>query len=317
MPISPQETRRIAANVMETVLDTHERNLLTMAARSMAQAVALYGKRYGAREGVEAEVARLKAKVQEAIVRRVEHADTGESVPAPRPLPRAQEWEPSCTKALNGNGATAGAAPVSRSRDALPPPVAAPAAAADEEFAIVPEIPAVLPAVLPATPPVGLGPQTVRGLLAGQRMSARRLGLELGMQHGAVKALLSRMKDRGEVERSHDNAYDWPGSVHGRGRPSRVWRLTEEPEGVQMAPRRARPTSPATRSTRVSPAPVELPVAETHEHELPETFAFDAGKLWESLTIEQRDQLVVVCVQRLSYDDLLRVFVAQAERETG
>lgn len=240
----PTASRGLAQEVLQTVLDERERNLLRTASHSLERAVGLYGREYEGRKGVEVELERIKEKVERALAARMERAERidGRSIEG---AISDVTGEPSGAPAsMNGAGATG-----SLRSD---PPVAAPASSS----ASTRRGPAPSPASLDA---LGL---KVMELLRERRMTPKRLAAETGAGDRVMKTRLIRMERLGYVERSTENAFDWPGANR-HGRPGRVWKLVEEPPGVWAASGLANPTPVKPRGEGANAGRVRQPRAPT------------------------------------------------------
>lgn len=235
---------------MQTALSDRERNLLRTAAVSMSRAVDLYGREYGGAEGVEAAVADVKVKVAAAIARRVERVERQDGE---RPLevglseaagvaraPGEDEDEQHAGVPSRAPSAppermpSAGAGSASR-MDATPPRVSAPALPSRQspEFAGEHDRPAT-PRGKPTTEQLVARRRDVLAVLSERRCSTKGLSVELDIALYQANTVLEGLKRAGKVERSEDYANDWPGSTKGR-KPSRVWKLVDEPAGCLMA----------------------------------------------------------------------------------
>lgn len=196
-------------------LTDRDRNLLRVARQSMSQAVVLYGKTFGGREGVERELERIRATIEGRIDRRL-HPQTDPDRP----------WE---TLLEEDEHDVAGVPVRSVSSVRVSDGVAVISPCGDPPVAVTPsvgrfDVQSVEPAPLRMTSAMLERRARVLGLLRERSCSAAALAYELGLRRHSVAGVLSRLEQRGEVRRG-GFAFDWPDANH-LAKPSRVWEIT-------------------------------------------------------------------------------------------
>lgn len=232
--------------MLQATLDGRERNLLRVAAKSMSRAVGLYAREFGGAEGVEAEVERIKLKVQGRLADRVDQRVRLGIAEEPIEVKLIQQLNPDADDGWGGvpvksvppgtlAAADAGVArPAATNRRGDPPTRPASAAPrADPSrsvFAGDAPKPARKAAVRQLAPAIAERRRRCTNLLGAQRMTTKAISVALGLPMHSANSLLEGMRRAGIVERTEVFAFDWPGARPGT-KPSRVWRLVVEPEG--------------------------------------------------------------------------------------
>jgi len=362
-------SKQLQQEVMQTVLSDRERNLLLLVSRGGTQcAVDLYRREYTDKAGVEAEVKRIREKLEGALARRVERMERGAHSDVPvedaaleasgiRPGERAEENEvelPVRAPRVTGGGVEDDA----EEREVAEANASIPDAGATASRLSVGGPPTVAPASEDATGPsldgstdVSAPPlsqravnararaaaqppterqQAIMDLLRERRRTAKSISVELGIAHGTAKTCFGRMIERGFIERTEQNARDWPNAAL-VGRASRVLKLCDEPPETQ--PARGVTGESAIKAhgrsgTRRATAPVKVSrIAPTGAcpHGAPHTLCrvccpalpmegsssngngrdavverFDARKLWDGLTSAQRAELLSVAIEHVA-----------------
>lgn len=277
----PTLSRDLQRQIMETALSEHERNLLRLATRKSLFSIAKLYRQYGDEAGVQRALDEIREKIENAAGRRVERAVRGDQRTPGRALTEAAGIDPESEEAeavkpdtritskmpplrsapvasaANGKMPSAGVAREPARESATPPNGATPAPDSSG------------PSESASTPTGGSPPkltareQTMVGLLRTRRRSAKAMIVVLGVSPSVGKTAVIKLHNKGVIERTEQNAYDWPDATH-HGRPSRVWKLVDEPEGVEMvdAALLAADSVPGTRKSsgggRRSPCPSRL-----------------------------------------------------------
>lgn len=327
----PTLSRDLQREVINTALTERERNLLRLSSRQSLFSIAKLYREYVDEDGVQAALDAIREKMEKAAGRRAERAARGERRIPGRELTEAAGIDPESeeaetvtkpervtaqmpvlrsssvgTSGSKGKMPDAGAAREPARESATPPNDAAPASGPSASASTA----------VDATPPkLTERERTMVALLHTRRRSAKAMIVILGVNQSVGKTAVAKLGQKGVIERTEQNAYDWPGATH-HGRPSRVWKLVDEPEGVEMvdADLLAADSVPGTRKSSGGGASEPVPEPAAAETELPATPApardepvpeFDARKLWDGLSLEQREDMLTVAMESVSLADAI------------
>lgn len=239
-------SRGLAAEVIREVLSEHEQRLLSMATKGKSlDGLAKLYRQYDGPNGVQDALDKIKAKIEERLQQRVGGED-GEPMLEERVAGFFPEEDEDrglggvpIRSAPRGSMAGAGAGSASTRVEATPPKAPAPAPSSlglqSTGFNGNGGAPAVNGRVQASRQEGRDRRAKALALLGVQRMSTKALAAAMDMERENLKALLQRLEGQGLVVRTTANAYDWPDAKRGRARPSRVWKLVDEPEGCLPA----------------------------------------------------------------------------------
>lgn len=347
---APTLSRELQREIIRTCLSEHERNLLRMKAsgKSEFSIVKLY-RQYGDEAGVRRALEAIHAKIEDAAARRLDRTqrvmdapvedaaseaagiEPGASIeqdememPSRAPT-REERFEQAARDVESETGASMAdaGAPAERtaslSSHGAPAPDADPSPNGSSPPSASPAPAGARAAVRQAA---GERESEVVALLGERRQTPKRMAATLGVDDRVLKQVVIRLNDKGIAERTGENARDWPGAPS-HGRPSRVWKLVVEPEGVKAPEHVTGSTEPTRRApvkvSKIAPTgecqhgaphtlcrvccpslPIEgnTPVANAVEH-------FDARKLWDRMTPEQREELLNVALEDISLADAI------------
>lgn len=259
---------------MREVLSDHERNMLRVAGKGKSlSAMAQLYRQYEGENGVRDALAKIREKVEKALQASVEQAHEPsefleDTLSVGERMDEAEASVP-VKSAPHARVPDAGAGSPPTCVEATPPRVPAPASAGSTrpsrtEFNGNRGAPAGLKRLQVNRRESGERQTQIVALLSVQRMSAARLGQQLGIGKSTLSGVLCRMEDLGIAKRSTANAYDWEGADRGKGRPSRVWMLMDEPEGC-LAPAGVSSHTVPMGSVRVSSIPADSLADDGHE----------------------------------------------------